>query len=160
MDVRICDGDEFSGARRMTGEPRRFARALRHQETSAEHCLWTALRGRRFHGLRFKRQVPILLYTVDFLCLERKLIVELDGRQHEWHRDYDTKRSEEIERLGFCLLRFKNEDVLSDLDAVLHRIADAASPTHEGAPQAPTAAHDLHDMRSPRRARSPETFSC
>ncbi|AWN45980.1 hypothetical protein DK419_06355 [Methylobacterium terrae] len=145
----------------MAREPRQFARILRQQATSAEDRLWTALRGRRLHGLKFKRQVPLLLYTVDFLCLERKLIVELDGRQHEWHRDYDAKRTEEIERLGFCLLRFKNEDVLSDLDAVLHRIADAASPTNEGAPQAPTAAHDPHDLRPPHgRNRSPETFSC
>ncbi|SFV16964.1 Very-short-patch-repair endonuclease [Methylobacterium sp. 174MFSha1.1] len=145
----------------MAREPRQFARVLRQQATSAEDRLWTMLRGRRFHGLKFKRQVPLLLYTVDFLALERRLIVELDGRQHEWHRDYDAKRTEEIERLGFYLLRFTNEDVLSDLDTVLHRIADAAFPIGEATQQAPSAAYDLHDMRPPqRRNRRPETTLC
>ena len=144
----------------MAREPRQFARSLRHHATSAEERLWTVLRGRRFLGLKFKRQVPVLLYTVDFLSPGRKLIIELDGRQHEWHRDYDAKRTEEIERLGFCLLRFKNDDVLSDLDAVLDRITDAAFPGGEGIPPGPSAAYDLHDMRPPRRDRSTETSSC
>ncbi|TGE01757.1 endonuclease domain-containing protein [Methylobacterium nonmethylotrophicum] len=144
----------------MAREPRQFVRALRRQMTSAEDRLWTVLRGRRFHGLKFKRQVPLLLYTVDFLCPERRLIVELDGQQHEWHRDYDAKRTEETERLGFCLLRFKNEDVLSDLDAVLKRITDAAFPGGEGIPPTLSAAYDLHDMRPPRRDRITETILC
>jgi very-short-patch-repair endonuclease len=145
----------------MTGEQRRFARTLRQQATSAEDCLWTVLRGRRFHGLKFKRQVPCLLYTVDFMCLDRKLIVELDGRQHEWHRDYDAKRTEEIERLRFHLLRFTNDEILSDLDTVLHRIKDAAFPAGDAPQQAPSAAYDLHDMQPPqRRNRRPETTLC
>ncbi|WP_064503779.1 endonuclease domain-containing protein [Methylobacterium platani] len=144
----------------MAREPRQFARGLRQQATSAEDRLWIVLRGRRFHGIKFKRQVPLLLYTVDFLSLDRKLIIELDGRQHEWHRDYDSRRTEEIERLGFCLMRFKNEDVLSDLDAVLTRITDAAFPGGEGMPHTPSAPYDLHDMRPPRRNRSTETSSC
>ena len=63
----------------MTTEPRQFARNLRKAPTSAEDALWQALRDRRFQGLKFKRQVPLLGYTVDFLCFERKLIVEVDG---------------------------------------------------------------------------------
>ena len=104
--------------------PRHFARDLRRQVTSAEDVLWRALRGRRCGGLKFKRQVPIQLYTVDFLCAEHRLIVELDGRQHDWHHEYDAKRTEEIERCGYAVLRFRNEEVLTDLDAVLRRIAD------------------------------------
>ncbi|MEH3144985.1 MAG: DUF559 domain-containing protein [Methylobacterium frigidaeris] len=107
----------------MTTEPRRFARTLRHCATSAEDVLWRALRNRRLHGLKFKRQVPLLLYTVDFLCFERKLVVELDGRQHAWHHDYDAGRTKAIERSGFAMLRFHNDEVLTDLDVVPERIS-------------------------------------
>jgi len=111
----------------MTSEPRQFARRLRKTLTSAEDVLWQALRGRRFQNLKFKRQVPFLNYTVDFLCFERKLIIELDGKQHEWFSDYDAKRTEEIERHGFMVLRFTNGDVLSDLENVLMRIGRAVA---------------------------------
>jgi very-short-patch-repair endonuclease len=113
----------------MVKEPRQFARNLCKVPTSAEDVLWQALRGRRFHGLKFKRQVPVLSYTVDFLCFERKLVVELDGKQHDWFAEYDTRRTEEIERHGFALLRFSNREVLNDLDSVLMRIAEAMVPS-------------------------------
>jgi very-short-patch-repair endonuclease len=112
----------------MVKEPRQFARNLRKTSTSAEDVLWQALRDRRFQNLKFKRQVPLLNYTVDFLCFERKLIVELDGKQHEWFTEYDARRTEEIERHGFVLIRFSNHDVLNDLDSVLMRITEAAVP--------------------------------
>jgi Uncharacterized protein conserved in bacteria len=110
----------------MTTEPRQFARNLRKVPTSAEDVLWQALRGRRFQGLKFKRQVPLLGYTVDFLCFERKLIAEVDGRQHGWFAEYDARRTEEIERNGFVVLRFTNADVSNDLESVLMRIGEAA----------------------------------
>jgi very-short-patch-repair endonuclease len=109
-------------------EPRRFARRLRHFATAAEDALWQALRARKLAGLKFRRQTPVLGYTVDFLCLERKLVVELDGRQHGWLAEYDARRTVEIERQGFAVLRFANDAVLGDIDAVLSRIAAAASP--------------------------------
>ena len=111
----------------MTREPRQFARDLRKVPTSAEDTLWQALRGRRFQNLKFRRQVPLLNCTVDFLCLERRLIVELDGKQHDWFSEYDKRRTEEIERHGFVIVRFTNHDVLNDLDLVLAKIAGAAS---------------------------------
>jgi very-short-patch-repair endonuclease len=111
----------------MTSEPRQFARSLRKTLTSAEDVLWQALRGRRFQNLKFKRQMPFLNYTVDFLCFERKLIIELDGKQHEWFSGYDAKRTEEIERHGFMVLRFTNGDVLNDLENVLMRIGKAVA---------------------------------
>ena len=110
----------------MPKEPRQFARALRKTSTPAEDALWQALRGRRFDGLKFKRQVPILIYTVDFLCFERKLVVEVDGKQHDIHDEYDARRTAEIESQGFIVLRFRNWDILNDLDSVLHKIAAAA----------------------------------
>lgn len=110
----------------MVGEHQHFARKLRRQATKPEDILWTLLRGRRFSGVKFRRQVPLLGYTVDFLSFERRLVIELDGRQHDVQRDYDTLRSDEIERHGFMLIRFRNEDVLNDLDAFIARIEAAA----------------------------------
>jgi very-short-patch-repair endonuclease len=111
----------------MVKEPRQFARDLRKTSTSAEDTLWQALRGRRFQSLKFRRQVPLLNYTVDFLCLERRLIVELDGKQHEWFSEYDKRQTDEMERHGFVIVRATNHDVLNDLDLVLAKIADVAS---------------------------------
>ena len=106
----------------MVGEHQHFARKLRRQATKPEDILWALLRGRRFGSVKFRRQVPLLDYTVDFLSFERRLVIELDGRQHDVQRDYDIARSDEIERHGFMLIRFRNEDVLNDLDAVIARI--------------------------------------
>jgi very-short-patch-repair endonuclease len=87
------------------------------------------LRSRRLGGLKFKRQVPVLAYTVDFLCFERKLVVEIDGKQHAWFADYDARRTKEIESQGFTVLRFTNEQVVTDLDYVLKTVAAAAART-------------------------------
>ena len=109
----------------MVREPRAFARSLRKTPTKAEDVLWQVLRGRRLVGLKFRRQVPFLSYTVDFLCFERKLIVEIDGAQHGWYADYDARRTRELEDHGFAVLRFTNSDVLNDLDTVKLRILTA-----------------------------------
>ncbi|MGE7473294.1 endonuclease domain-containing protein [Bosea sp. NPDC003192] len=119
----------------MVSERDRFARKLRQQSTKPEDILWTLLRGRKLGGVKFRRQIAILGYTVDFLSFERRLIIELDGRQHDWDRDYDAARTEEIERHGFMLLRFRNHEVLNDPDAVVARIGRACtteSPLLEG----------------------------
>jgi len=118
----------------MIKEPRQFARNLRKTPTSAEDVLWQVLRGRRFQGLKFRRQVPFLNYTVDFLCVERKLIVEIDGKQHEWYAEYDARRTEEIERQGFAIIRFTNGEVMNDLESVLQIIAKAAVPSEPSFP--------------------------
>jgi very-short-patch-repair endonuclease len=108
-------------------EPRQFARQLRRAATPAEDALWQALRGRRLQGLKFKRQVPVLAYTVDFFCFDRKLVVEIDGRQHDTFAAYDTNRTAELEQQGLVVVRFRNEDVLNDLDTVLRTILAAAA---------------------------------
>ena len=74
----------------VTSERRQFARALRRQMTRAEEILWTQLRGSRFKGAKFRRQVRFDRYVADFYCHGAKLVVELDGRQHEWFADYDA----------------------------------------------------------------------
>jgi very-short-patch-repair endonuclease len=71
-------------------ERREFARNLRKQTTRAEDILWERLRGSRFHGAKFRRQVPLDRFVVDFYCHAAKLVVELDGKQHEWFSDYDA----------------------------------------------------------------------
>jgi very-short-patch-repair endonuclease len=110
----------------LTTEQRRFGRHLRRHATTAEEKLWQALRGRRLAGLKWRRQAPLLAYTVDFLCVSAKLIVELDGAHHAIEAEYDARRAEELERMGFQVIRFSNEDVLADIERVLERISAAA----------------------------------
>jgi very-short-patch-repair endonuclease len=106
----------------MPSERRQFARVLRKYPTRAEDVLWTQLRGSRFEGAKFRRQVPIDRYVVDFYCHAGKLVVELDGKAARWFSDYDAGRSEVLERLGIRVIRFTNDEVCNDLDAVLARI--------------------------------------
>jgi very-short-patch-repair endonuclease len=109
----------------MTSERIAFSRRLRSQPSRAEAVLWEALRGSRFHGAKFRRQVPFDRYVVDFYCHAAKLAVEIDGRQHDWFAEYDWGRSEVLERLGVRVLRFGNDEVCGDLDSVLERIRTA-----------------------------------
>jgi very-short-patch-repair endonuclease len=110
----------------LTTEQRRFARHLRGHATAAEEKLWQALRGRKLAGLKWRRQAPVLAYTVDFFCVSAKLIVEVDGARHGIETEYDARRTEELERIGFQIVRFTNEEVLGDINRVLERIASAA----------------------------------
>jgi len=97
------------------------ARIMRSNQTDAEAVLWNALRGRRLMGMKFKRQVPIGNYIVDFLCAEHKLIVEVDGSQHA-ERKYDQDRDTALQNRDFKVLRFWNNDVLKKLDSVCDAI--------------------------------------
>jgi very-short-patch-repair endonuclease len=106
----------------MASERHEFARAIRQYPTRAEDILWRSLRSSRFQGAKFQRQAPIDRYVVDFYCHAAKLVVELDGKQHEWFADYDAGRTEILERLGMRVIRFANEEVCDDLDTVLARI--------------------------------------
>jgi very-short-patch-repair endonuclease len=106
----------------MAGERRQFARDLRRSPTPAEQILWKALRGGRLQGAKFRRQVPFDRYVIDFSCYLAKLVVELDGRQHEWFADYDAGRTEVLERMGVRVIRFANAEVCNDLDALLAQI--------------------------------------
>jgi very-short-patch-repair endonuclease len=109
----------------MASERIAFARSLRRQPTRAEEILWERLRGSRFHGAKFKRQVPFDRYVVDFYCHAAKLAIEIDGKQYDWFAEYDRGRTEVLERLGVQVLRFSNEEVCGNLDSVLERIRAA-----------------------------------
>jgi very-short-patch-repair endonuclease len=97
------------------------AKALRRKMTNAERRLWYYLRAHRFVGHKFKRQVPIGPYIVDFACLNRKLILEVDGGQHAESLS-DKRRDAWLKMQGFEVLRFWNNDVLKNTEAVLELI--------------------------------------
>ena len=109
----------------MAAEHRKFARVLRKQPTKAEDIVWRRLRGSRFHGAKFRRQVPFDRFVVDLYCHAAKLVVELDGKQHEWFVDYDAGRTRVLESRGVSVIRFANVEVENDLDSVLARIRAA-----------------------------------
>ena len=86
--------------------------------------MWARLRGSRFQGAKFKRQVPVDRYVVDFCCHAARLIVEIDGMQHEWQAPYDDVRTRTLESAGFQVVRFTNEEVRDDLEGVLRRLGE------------------------------------
>ena len=96
--------------------------------TDAEQALWTRLRQRQVLGHKFRRQHPLGGYIVDFVCLAEKMVVEVDGGQHDENRDYDERRSHWLEQQGYQVLRFWNHEVLQHLDAVVRAIAAALPP--------------------------------
>lgn len=100
------------------------ARTLRQTSTDAERLLWGALLDRRLNGLKFRRQHAIGPYVADFICLDCRLIVELDGGQHS--AQVDARRTEFLEQAGFRVLRFWNPEVLTKMDTVLETILAAA----------------------------------
>ena len=99
------------------------ARALRARQTKAESLLWCVLRGRRLCGLKFRRQYPIDPFIADFACIDRRVIIEIDGGYHDYLYEADVTRQQKLEEQGWGVLRFSNEDVLSDVEAVAISIA-------------------------------------
>ena len=98
------------------------ARRLRGDMTVSELRLWTRLRGEQIDGYRFRRQVPIGPYIVDFACPRLKLIVEVDGGQHAVGAERDGERTSWLESRGYRVLRFWNNDVLDELEGVVETI--------------------------------------
>ena len=110
------------------GSKTNSARALRRRMTDAELRIWYLLRGRHLVGFKFRRQHPIGPYVVDFVCLEQKLVIELDGGQHASDPN-DLRRDAFLQRNGFRVLRFWNNEALSHTAAVCESILRAASVT-------------------------------
>ena len=90
--------------------------------TDAELRLWVRLRGEQLKGFRFRRQVPMGPYVVDFACLKARLVVEVDGGQHQTAVDQDEQRSAWLRLRGYQVLRFWNNDVLQETEGVMERI--------------------------------------
>ena len=104
-------------------EKRPTAQKLRRASTDAEMAFWLQVRDRRFMGLKFKRQIPIGKYIVDFLCPERNLVVEIDGGQHSESQS-DKVRDEFLATQSLRVVRFWNNDVLSNVDGVLNQLTE------------------------------------
>jgi very-short-patch-repair endonuclease len=103
-----------------------FARENRNNQTDAEKCLWQQLRSGEL-GVKFKRQHIIYDFIADFVCLEKMLIIEVDGAYHftDSQTEYDIYRTEELERFGFRVLRFTNEEVIYETQEVIRKIKES-----------------------------------
>ena len=97
-------------------------RLLRGAMTNAEQSLWQALRGRQILGYKFRRQHPFGDFILDFVCLEKKLVIEVDGGQHSKQAKADAVRTDRLAKAGFRVLRFWNHEVLSQAEAVKEKI--------------------------------------
>jgi very-short-patch-repair endonuclease len=120
----------------MVDRQQQFARRMRAQPTDAERVLWQRLR----HDIalvdsHFRRQTLVGPFIVDFASRKAKLVVELDGGQHDWQQAFDARRTRQIEAAGYRVLRFWNNDVLGNLEGVLSEIQRALPPTPDPSPQ-------------------------
>lgn len=118
---------------------RDHARQLRRFQTEAEAFLWRQLRGRAFKELKFRRQFALGKYIVDFVCLEKRLIIELDGGQHneEAQRQYDRVRDEWLRSQGFHILRYWNNEIFDEWEGVAEAIWKAAQKAPSPPPPLP-----------------------
>ena len=109
---------------------------LRRFPTEAEACLWRRLRRRAFKGLKFRRQLPLGKYIVDFVCLEKRLIIELDGGQHnaEAQRHYDRVGDQWLRSQGLQILRYWNNEIFDQWESIAEAVRKAA----QGGPSPPT----------------------
>jgi very-short-patch-repair endonuclease len=104
-----------------------LAKRLRHEQTEAEQMLWARLRNMQLEGAKFRRQQPVGVYVVDFVSFGKKLVVEIDGGQHNETptRERDEQRTKRLEANGFRVMRFWNNDVLLNPEGVLTKISEA-----------------------------------
>jgi very-short-patch-repair endonuclease len=110
-----------------TEETLRRARKLRRETSDEERILWMLLRDRRFAGFKFRRQVPLGDYVADFVCFERKLIIELDGSQHAApeQASFDARRTETLHAAGFRVLRVWTSELFSERERTMETILNA-----------------------------------
>jgi len=113
----------------------RLAKRLRNNATDVERKLWRHLRGRQLSGYKFSRQMPVAGYICDFLCRSTRLVIELDGGQHDLQTDEDRVRTRRIEAEGYRVIRFWNNEVNDGLEGVLLRIAEALAESAASHPQ-------------------------
>ena len=100
------------------------AASLRNHQTKAEEILWEKLKGKQICGVRFRRQHPFDIFIADFYCHAARLVVELDGEIHCSQKEYDAARTEEINNFEVEVIRFKNEEVFTQIDDVVLKITE------------------------------------
>ena len=141
------DGETKWGAikRFYTQQTLQKAQTLRESQTNAEGLLWHYLRDKQLAGYKFRRQQPIGPYIVDFACMPKKLLIELDGGQHAEQHTYDKKRDEFLREKGYKILRFWNNDVFENCFGVLESIRATVQdpPPQQSAPNGLTTATPL-----------------
>ena len=110
-----------------TRSNKNFRKQLRNSLTAAEAVLWQNLKGRQLLGKKFRRQVSIGRYIVDFYCPECRLIIELDGERHFsiTMDEYEARRTKYLEEEGLRIMRFENKELYDDLEGVLETIKEA-----------------------------------
>jgi very-short-patch-repair endonuclease len=119
-------------------KPITIAKNLRKRLTNTEHLLWSRLRAKQIEGCKFRRQTPIGKYIVDFVCHEQRVIVEVDGGQHSEAVEEDKIRDKWLREQGYKVLRFWNNEVLTNVEGVLETIKDSCKyppspdPSHGG----------------------------
>jgi very-short-patch-repair endonuclease len=137
----------------MADRQQEFARRMRAQPTDAERVLWQRLRHDiSLTGSHFRRQALVGPFIVDFASRKAKLVIELDGGQHDWQQASDALRTRQIEAAGYRILRFWNNDVLGNLEEVLSEIQRALPPTPDPSPQGGGEPRQ-RAKRAPRRSR-------
>ncbi|MBA3481615.1 MAG: endonuclease domain-containing protein [Pirellulales bacterium] len=121
-------------------DQRNFARSLRNQPTEPEKRLWRFLRAGQLNGHKFRRQVAIGPYVVDFVCLSQKLIIELDGPQHQEQVavEHDARRTTWLNDLGYRVLRIRNHYLDEEIHSVVNQISDALTIAAPSAPHPPS----------------------
>jgi very-short-patch-repair endonuclease len=124
------------GSHAMSDRQRQFAQQMRAQPTDAERALWQRLRHDVvLAGSHFRRQAVIGPFIVDFASRKAKIVIELDGGQHDWQQASDSSRQRQIEAAGYRMLRFWNNDVLGNLEGVMSEIQCALPRTPDPSPQ-------------------------
>ena len=111
-----------------TPEVEQAAKRLRKNMTAAEAKLWSALKGKKLDGIKFRCQHPVGNFILDFYCPAYKLVIEVDGEIHNSQTDRDRARTSKLEEYGYKVIRFSNEQVLHDLPTVLAEIRRVISP--------------------------------
>ena len=101
-----------------------LGKALRKRPTEVEKLLWKHLKLKQMEGLKFRRQQPIDNYIVDFVCFEKRIVIELDGGQHAGQKEMDIERDIYLRGQGFIILRFWNNEVLQNTKGVLEVITE------------------------------------
>ena len=107
-----------------------LAKALRQNQTETEKKLWLYLRSRQMVGYKFRRQQPIGPYVVDFCCLKKRLILELDGGQHTSQIEADKRRTQFLEKEGFRVIRFWDNEIFQNREGVLEKIVEFINHPH------------------------------
>jgi very-short-patch-repair endonuclease len=115
---------EEPGERRNRRRTLKRAKELRRNMTEAEKLLWSRIRRDQIDGLAFRKQVPVGDYIPDFACLAIKLVIEVDGGQHDARKAEDDARTAVLENQGYRVLRFWNNEVLGNVDGVLQVIVE------------------------------------